>query len=99
MIPINELIPDTLQQSRRRRSVLNSKEFQHNQQIGLFRSYSTKSVNTMNEIDDLKISFDDKYIIFDFDPTVGDDDLEIYTNFCGNGLEYDMLVNILPFLN
>jgi len=54
MIPINELIPDTLQQSRRRRSVLNSNEFQHNQQIGLFRSYSTKSVNTMNEIDDLK---------------------------------------------
>ena len=52
-----------------------------------------------DEIDDLKISFDDKYIIFEFDPTVGDDDLEIYTNFCGNGIEYDMLVNILPFLN
>jgi len=52
-----------------------------------------------DEIDDLKISFDDKYIIFDFDPTVGDGDLEIYTNFCGNGIEYDTLVNILPFLN
>ena len=52
-----------------------------------------------DEIDDLKISFDDKYIILEFDPTVGDDDLEICTNFCGNGIEYDMLVNILPFLN
>ncbi len=52
-----------------------------------------------DEIDELKINFDDKYIIFEFDSTVGDDDLEIYTNFCGNGIVYDMLVNILPFLN
>ena len=52
-----------------------------------------------DEIDNLIISFDDKYIIFDFDPTVGDDNLEIYTNFCGNGIQYDVLVNILDFLN
>ena len=54
---------------------------------------------TPDEIEDLKISFDDKYIIFEFDPTVGDDDLEIYTNFCGNGIQYDMLVNLIDTIN
>ena len=54
---------------------------------------------TPDEIEDLKISFDDKYIIFEFDPTVGDDDLEIYTNFCGNGIQYDMLVNLIDIIN
>ena len=52
-----------------------------------------------DEIDDLKISFDDKYIIFEFDSTVGDDNLEIYTNFCGNGIQYDMLVNLIDIIN
>ena len=52
-----------------------------------------------DEIDELKISFDDKYIIFEFDSTVGDDNLEIYTNFCGNGIQYDMLVNLIDILN
>ena len=52
-----------------------------------------------DEIDDLKISFDDKYIIFEFDPTVGDDNLEIYSNFCGNGIQYDMLVNLMGIIN
>ena len=53
MIPISELIPDTLQnRSRRRSSVLlnQSNEYNH-QQIGLFRTYSsTKSLNSnLNE--------------------------------------------------
>ena len=58
-----------------------------------------RSFKNPDEIDELKISFDDKYIIFEFDSTVGDDNLEIYTNFCGNGIQYDMLVNLIDMLN
>ena len=53
-----------------------------------------------DEVDDLKISFDEKYIIFEFDPTVGDDDLVIYNNYnLHTQTENDILVNIIPLLN
>ncbi len=34
-----------------------------------------------DEVDILKISFDEKYYIFEFDPTVGDDNLVIGTKY------------------
>jgi hypothetical protein len=39
-----------------------------------------------------------KYIIFEFDPTVGDDNLVIGTNYDNSGT-YENLINILDFLD
>ena len=52
-----------------------------------------------DEVDDLKISFDEKYIIFEFDPTVGDNDLVIYPYCNFDGGDYYYLVSLLPLIN
>ncbi len=51
-----------------------------------------------DEVDDLIMSSDEKYHIFEFDPSLGDDNLTIYTNYTAQS-PYDMLVNILPLLD
>ena len=51
-----------------------------------------------DEVDDLKMSSDEKNYMFEFDPTVGDDNLVIYENYTDVG-DYKILVNILDLLN
>jgi hypothetical protein len=57
-----------------------------------------RSFESPDEIDDLKISFDEKCLLFEFDPTVGDDYLVIYNNI-DSGNKYDILVNIIELLD
>ena len=51
-----------------------------------------------DEVDGLIMSSDEKYHIFEFDPTVGDDNLVIYTTFTKPS-KFELLVNIIPLLD